>query len=462
MEEAKPRSKLYVLEPLVRKLPEIEVPKRRVSFKERFLWTGVVLAIFFVMAAVPLYGMIRGPSEFFGYLRYVLASHAGTIVELGIGPIVTAGIIMQLLVGSKIIGLNLREPEDRALFTGVQKIAAIVMAVFQASMFVFGGWYGGRAELGLGRMLFLILQLVFGSVILIYLDELVSKYGFGSGISLFIAGGVAAEIFWRAFTPIGPEYGAVPNLIRAFIPGSPVSIHDAFFTTTNSMMGVLAMLMVFFIVVYIENLRVEIPLAYGRFGGVRGRYPIKFMYTSVIPVILAMTLFANLRILAMLMEGRGYPFLGTVGGGGVPATGFVSFLSPPEGIGAVMAEPLRAAVYLAILAVTCIGFAWLWVQMTGMGPRDVAEQLYESGLSIPGFRRDVRVMGWVLGRYINTVTILSGVFIAVVACLADFTGALGSGTGILLTVGIIYGLYEEIARERVSEMFPAMRRLFGE
>jgi preprotein translocase subunit SecY len=100
--------------------------------------------------------------------------------------------------------------------------------------------------------------------------------------------------------------------------------------------------------------------------------------------------------------------------------------------------------------------------MTGMGPQDVARQLQDSGLSIPGFRRDVRVMGWVLERYITTVTILSGVFIGLIAALADFTGALGSGTGILLTVGIIYGLYEEIARERVSEMFPAVRRLFGE
>jgi preprotein translocase subunit SecY len=97
-----------------------------------------------------------------------------------------------------------------------------------------------------------------------------------------------------------------------------------------------------------------------------------------------------------------------------------------------------------------------------MGPRDVAQQLQDSGLSIPGFRRDIRVMGWVLDRYIKTVTIMSGAFVGVISGLADFMGALGSGTGILLTVGIIYGLYEEIARERVSEMFPAVRRLFGE
>jgi len=459
--EEKPRSKLYALDPLVRKLPEVEVPKRRVSFKERFMWTGIALIIFFVLASIPLYGMAQTGGDFFGYLKYVLASHAGTIMELGIGPIVTAGIIMQLLVGSKIIGLDLKEPEDRALFTGVQKILAVVMAVFEGAMLVMGGWYG--TGMGMGRMIFLILQLVLGAVVIIFLDELVSKYGFGSGVSLFIAGSVAGEVFWRAFSPMstgGVMIGAVPNMFKSLITGTP-GMSEVFFTARNSMMGVFATLMVFFIVVYAESLRIEIPLTYGRFGGVRGRYPIKFLYTSNIPVILAMTLFANFKIFAQLLAGWGHPILGTVASGGIPATGFVSFIEPPGSINTVIADPMRAVIYLAILMLVCVGFAWLWVQMTGMGPKDVAQQLQDSGLSIPGFRRDVRVMGGVLERYISTVTILSGVFVALIAALADFTGALGSGTGILLTVGIIYGLYEEIARERVSEMFPAMRRLFG-
>jgi preprotein translocase subunit SecY len=80
---------------------------------------------------------------------------------------------------------------------------------------------------------------------------------------------------------------------------------------------------------------------------------------------------------------------------------------------------------------------------------------------IPGFRRDIRVMEQVLSRYITVVTILGGAAIGALAATADFLGALGSGTGILLTVGIIYGLYEEIAREQVAEMFPAIRRFFG-
>ena len=450
----RPRSKLYALEPLVRKLPEVVVPKRHVSFKEKFMWCGVALIAFFVMTQVPLYGIAEGV-QYFGMLRYVLASHAGSLVELGIGPIVTAGIIMQLLVGSKIIGLDLSQPEDRALFTGIQKFGAILMGIFQASMVVMGV-YG--VSLGSARGIFLVAQLVIGVVIIVYLDEVVSKYGFGSGISLFIAAGVAGAVFWQVFNPIG-GYGAIPHFVGTLLGGG--GIHDAFIRPgiLPDMMGIFATLVVFFIVVYFESMRIEIPLAYGRFGGIRGRYPIRFLYTSVIPVILAMVVFANIPILAKV---TGLSFLGTYDAAGNVTGGLAYYIHAPNGISAVAADPLRAGIYLSVLVLLCMGFALLWVNMTGMGPRDVAQQLDRSGMLIPGFRRDIRVMEWVLSRYIITVALLGGAFVGALSAVADFMGALGSGTGILLTVGIMYSLYEEIARERVVEMFPAIRRFFGE
>lgn len=456
-----PKSKLYALEPFVRRLPEVEVPKRHVSFKERFIWTGFALLIFLVMAQVPLYGL-RGQEvgSLFGYYRYVFASHAGTLMELGIGPIVTAGIIMQLLVGSKIIGLKLTKPEDRALFTGIQKLLAIVVGVFMASMYAFGMYpQQFLATLTTLDSIFIVAELAIGVIAVIYLDELVSKYGFGSGISLFIAAGVSAAIFVQAFSPLEP-LGAVPNLVRTIVTGG--GLQDAFFRVgAPNMWGVFATLIVFLIAIYAESMRVEIPLAYGRFGGIRGRYPIRFLYASVIPVILAGVLFMNVRLFAGIMYGRGYTFLGTFDANGNPDGGIVYYLDAPNGLNQVMDDPLRAVTYLVALVVLCMGFAWLWINMTNMGPRNVAEQLDRSGMLIPGFRRDIRVMEHVLARYITVVTLLGGAFIGALAAMADFFGALGSGTGILLTVGIIYGLYEEIARERVAEMFPAIRRFFG-
>ena len=485
--DQKPRSKLYALDPLVHRLPEVVVPKRRVPFRERFIWTGVALIVFFLMTQIPLYGIAQrepfvdtngnggfdfidtngngvmdsgenaleqftdsngnavwdaGAQDFFGQLRFVLASHSGSLMELGIGPIVTAGIVMQLLVGSKIIGLKLSEGEDRALFTGVQKFLAVVMGLFEGAMLVLAGTYGSSVTLLSPAGLFILLQLTLGAIVVIYLDEVVSKYGFGSGVSLFIAGGVAMTVIWEA---LNPATGVVPNIIGTVIGNGDV-ISTFFRPHLPNMMGLIATILIFFIVVYAESMRIEIPLAYGKFGGVRGRYPIRFLYTSNIPVILAMTVFANMRIFAAILN----------------APWITYYTDAPNGLASVAADPIRAVLYMVILVLASMGFAYLWVHMTGMGPSDVAKQLDDSGMLIPGFRRDVRVMEWVLRRYIMTAALLGGAFVGFLSAGADFLGALGSGTGILLTVGIMYSLYQEIAKEQVAEMFPAVRRLFGE
>ncbi|MEW6592447.1 MAG: preprotein translocase subunit SecY [Candidatus Hadarchaeota archaeon] len=441
-ETSKPRSRIYILEPVVKKLPEVAVPKRHISFKEKFLWTGLALLLFFIMSQIPLYGIPRGTNvgELLGQLKYVFASQTGTLMELGIGPIVTAGIILQLLVGSKIIGLNLSDPDDRAVFTGAQKLLAIVMGIFEGSMLVLAGRYGVFLDTGPG--LFILFQLALGSIIVIYLDEIVSKYGFGSGVSLFIAGGVAMTVIWQA---LNPAFGVVPTFARDVMAGE--SFLDAFFAPrAANMMGLVATFLVFLIVVWAESVSIEIPLAYGKFGGVRGKYPIKFMYTSNIPVILAMTVFANLRIISAV-TGTGW---------------LVHYTTPPNGLADFAADPFRAGIYTMVLLGLAVGFAYLWVHMTGMGPRDVAKQLEDSGMFIPGHRRDPRVMEQTLGRYIMPAAVAGGAFVALLSAGADILGALGSGTGILLTVGIVHGLYEQMAREQVAEMFPAVRRIMGE
>ncbi len=449
MEAERPKSRLYALTPILRLLPEVEVPKRHVSFREKFFWSALALLLFLVMSQVPLYGVERQTQSFFGALRYVLASHAGSMVELGIGPIVTAGIIMQLLVGARLIALDLRDREDRALFTGAQKFFAILMALFQAGALVMGGWYTrGGGPLPMEMRMVVLGQLVLGAVVVLYLDELVSKYGFGSGIGLFILGGVATEVVWQAFSPFrfgGEIVGAIPFFLSSLISGEPLS--DAFLRGGANMLGVVATVAVFLVAVYLESMRVEVPIAYGRFGGIRGRYPLKLMYTSVIPVILAMAVFANLRLLAYFVS---------------PLRFMEPYLDAPRGLSQLMQDPLRALIYFLLLVSLCVGFSVLWVSLAGMGPREVAESLDEAGFLIPGFRRDVRVMEQIFSRYIGGLAVLSGLLIGVLSATADFLGALGSGTGILLAVGITYSLYEEIARERVSEMFPALRRFLGE
>jgi preprotein translocase subunit SecY len=98
-----------------------------------------------------------------------------------------------------------------------------------------------------------------------------------------------------------------------------------------------------------------------------------------------------------------------------------------------------------------------------MGPEAVAKQIESSGLQIPGFRRDPRVLKRVLERYIPVVTVISGATVGALAAGADLIGTVGnaSGTGVLLTVGIMIQFYEAISREQMMEMHPVLRQFFG-
>jgi len=118
--------------------------------------------------------------------------------------------------------------------------------------------------------------------------------------------------------------------------------------------------------------------------------------------------------------------------------------------------------YIVSTAPFCAVFSLIWLEVGGLGPAKVAQQLMDSGMQIPGYRRSGRPIEAILKRYIPVVTILGGIVVGLIAGVSDFFGVFGSGTGILLSVGIIYQYYELLMRERAAEMFPAFRRIFGE
>jgi preprotein translocase subunit SecY len=99
------------------------------------------------------------------------------------------------------------------------------------------------------------------------------------------------------------------------------------------------------------------------------------------------------------------------------------------------------------------------MQTAGMDAKSQAHKIMGSGLQMPGFRRDERVLEKVLNRYIWPLTIVGGAAVGLLAAVADLTGTLSNGTGILLAVMIVYKLYEEIAKDHMMDMHPAMRKM---
>ncbi|MCL2173163.1 MAG: preprotein translocase subunit SecY [Candidatus Bathyarchaeota archaeon] len=466
---------LSIFKPIGRILPEIKKPTRKVSFNEKIFWTALVLIIFLVMTEIPLYGVDAGLQDQFGQLRVIFASNKGTLMELGIGPIVTAGLILQLLVGSSMIKCDMSNPEDRSLFTSASKVFSIGLTAVQAGAYIISGMYG---TLTLPITLIILLQLIATGIIVMLLDELLQKgWGLGSGISLFIMAGVAQNILWSMFSP---QTGLFIGGLSGLLNGSTTAFEWIVGTANGlpSLIGFIATIAVFIIIIYMQGIRVELPITYAGYKGFRSRYPIKLLYVSNLPVIFAGALFANVFFFTQLLWTRFGPgssvtkwFFIIFGNYGHSDTGSIQsiggiahYVSPPHGIiGVANATPIyQPWVYLGILVVFCAIFSLTWLEIGGLGPNKVAQQLMDSGMQIPGYRRSEKPIEQILRRYIPAVTVLGGVIVGLIAGFADFLGVFGSGTGILLSVGIIYQYYELLMRERAAEMFPAFKSILGE
>jgi protein transport protein SEC61 subunit alpha len=486
---------LSLFKPVARFIPEIKPPERRVRFNEKLFWTALVLIVYFVMAQVPLYGISTNVAEGqLAPLRIIFASNRGTLMELGIGPIVTAGLILQLLVGADLVACDMSNAEDRGLFTTASKVFSIILTGVQASAYIIGGMYG---TLQGNIALAVFLQLMAAGIIVLLLDELVQKgWGFGSGISLFIVAGVAQTIFWQSFGTVpavgeSRSYGFFIALTQVLGSGQPVGLlwlRNYTSSITNnplimnpqnpSMLGLVATFGAFLAVIYMEGVRVELPLSYAGYKGYRSRYPLKLLYVSNLPVIFAAALFANVYFFSQFLwstfnRANTNPWLNLLGTyttytptGSTQQQiqitgGLVKYVTSPRNFVNVMNDPITAIIYLMILMAFCVVFSLTWLEVGGLGASTVAKQLVDSGMEIPGYRRSGKAIESILQRYIPAVTVLGGLIVGFIAGITDFFGVFGSGMGILLSVGIIYQYYEILMQERAAEMFPAFRRVFG-
>jgi preprotein translocase subunit SecY len=366
--------------------------------------------------------------------------------------------------------------EDRGLFTSASKVFTIVLTGIQAGAYILSGMYG--PSLSGPVILVIFAQLIITGVVVMLMDELVQKgWGLGSGISLFIMAGVAQTILWSTFSP---PTGLFVGSLSSYL-GGQITLGEWAFGSAGgvypSLLGLIATISVFIVVIYLQGVRIELPMSYAGYKGFRSRYPIKLLYVSNLPVIFASALFANVYFFSQLIWSQfGRPAPGTnilfqiigdyslnaTSGSITPVGGLAYFVTPPRNIQGVIAAPLQASVYLAIIVVFCAIFSLIWLEVGGLGPAKVAKQLMDSGMQIPGYRRSGRPIEAILKRYIPVVTVLGGIIVGLVAGVSDFLGAFGSGTGILLSVGIIYQYYELLMRERAAEMFPAFRRILGE
>jgi len=483
---------LEKLDSILKFIPSIKKPDSPLSFKEKLKWTALIMTVYFLMFSIPAYGvnLVTVTSGIYQLISIIFAARIGSLITVGIGPIVLASILLQLLMGAGLIKLDINNPEQKGRFQGIQKLTAIIIAIVEAYIFSATGYVPIINNSFFGIV---VLQLALGAIFIIFLDEMMTKYGITSGINLFIAGGVAYSIIAGTISIIIPEsVSAISSGGAAAIPNAIMAFGPLFFA-----------LIVFLISVYVYDMKVELPLAFSQFRGVGGRLPIPLLYVSVLPVILATSFELSLdvwfRFLAGVSGGLAnlakfialytpsttgniqltggliylisptfpLPYATQYGGIGSYATYFTALISDqsqlflPWGGYILVPEWIHVIVYTVVLVLLCIVFGKFWVEMTGQSPKNVAEQLQEVGWQIPGFRRDPRIIESILNKYIPTITVIGSVIVGLLAALATLTGAVGTGMGILLTVGIMYMTYQQIEQQHMLEGYPALEKLLS-
>ena len=510
-------SRLYALSRLVDVYPSITKPEGHVRFNQKLWTTTLVLIIYFMMTNVMIYGLSDSTLDIFSSFRSIMAGASGSIMHLGIGPIVTGSIIMQLFAGAKIIQLDLQDSADKQLYQGIQKLLVLFMIPVESIPQVYGFLDPHETmiyDYGVGwANVVIVSQLFLGSYLVFLLDELVSKWGIGSGISLFIAAGVAQSTFVGTLSPLpvsqdfpmsldNPPSGTLPMIFYTLRTASNSQlVSDNGFELillnhANPIAALVSSIIVFLVVAYAESSKLELPLTHGKVRGHRGQYPIRLVYASNIPVILMAALLANINMFTLLFWSHPtlstVPILGRNGwnskahwfgsyevGATTPSDGFAWYSSMVNGVGdwllpllnqtgdayghSLTQIMIHVLTYVFVMTAGSTVFAKFWIETTNMSAKDVAKQIERTGMQIPGFRKNPVVLERILERYIPPVTLFSGAFVGLLAAGADLLGTVGNatGTGLLLAVGIILRTYEQIQKEQAMEMHPVLRDFFG-
>ncbi len=466
-------------------IPEVRKPdEKKVSFKVKMKWTLVVLITFFVLANIPLFGLSENALARFEYLAIILGTDFGSLISLGIGPIVMASIILQLLTGVEILKIDTSTEEGRKFFQGLQKLLAIFFIIFQSVIYVL--MRGLEAIPGFEGLV--IVQLILGGLAIFYMDDLTQKWGFGSGVSLFIGAGVSWRLITSAFQFVNQQgKNCLLDFGNTMCPGKVFvviqSIIDKFpIELVSAGAAILVTIGIFLAVVWAQSLKVEVPLSYGKIRGYSVKWPLSFFYASVIPVILTAALIASLQLFGGMIENAAAPcfieggicegmakfashftFLGSFVNGQavsglafwVGSTNLLEMVIRGSFIPKYLLQGLTHVLFFVTLSTI---FAVFWVKTSGMDAKAQARKISSSGLQIAGFRQDERVLESILSRYIMPLTVMGGMAIGLLASVTDLMGALVSGTAILLVIMIFFQFYENIARQHQTDMNPMMRK----
>jgi len=399
------------------------------AIRARIFFLIAALALFRLLAAVPIPGIDKNAlaaffanNQFFGLLNIFSGGGLSqlSIVMLGVGPYITASIIMQLgtIIFPQIKQAYHEEGEaGRAKFIGWSRLLTIPMAVLQGVGFLFLlENQGVIAHLGTMAFIANIALIVAGSMLLMWLGELVTEFGIGNGVSLIILAGIIA--------------------------GVPASLSQTIFAATAANIPsylaftFLGLAMIYAVVVVSDAER-SIPIAYARAArgaalsqGAATYLPIRLLQAGVIPIIFALSLVLLPQMALSMLGALDISFASSA------ALWYTAFLSNPWQYGGV---------YFLLVVL----FTYFYTSVT-FEPHRVAENLQKSGAFVPGVRPGRETEGYI-GKVVNRITLPGACFLGLIAVspsivqgLTGITTLVLGGTALLIAVQVALDLAHKI------------------
>ena len=482
-----------MLAPLLSKIPMVERPKRHVPLETKLLFTIAILILYFALCNIPLFGLSPESLDLFGRWRALFAGQRFSLTALGVMPIINASIILQILAGPKIMKLDLTNPRDQAFYLNMQKLLIFVFAAFISLTYVVGFYMPNQdiasgivSQLGvsLDSALFimsslLFIQVFFGGILIYYMEEVVSRWGIGSGVGLFIVAGVSQQIItglinWMPDVS-GLAVGVIPRWMEIAQQVEPYKISDGgmVFLFEHHLIALITTVALFFLVIYLVCSRIEIkiPGYLKRRGGRRRiRFPIKFVhfsYAIVVPLVflnLGRVLQASIQGLGRMLYSHGIALFGTYGEYGTVTSGLMYYLDPiyspwdwfPPLLHSAHSNiawwqvAIRIATDISIMVIGAMIIALLWIKLTpGLEAKDIKAMVRDSGLPIYGHKRDLKAIKRAVDRYTTRIAMMGCSVLGALLVIANMFGTLGAVSVLYLIIAVIviYASYEEITSE---------------
>ncbi|GMM30386.1 Ssh1 protein [Martiniozyma asiatica (nom. inval.)] len=463
---------LDVAKPLASLLPEIELPYERVSFDDKIVYT-IASAAIYLLASVPLSGI--QPSKIvdpFHWLRFSFASQSGTLLELGVLPVLTAGFFWQTLAALRWCKVNFNSLEERQLFQSLQKITAIFLGFFYSTLLVYSGYFkpvdhfvSQSHQSGFLADSLIILQLTVASAAVTYLCELLEKgYGFGPGCMAFIAVTTAYKLAgsvigfgYAPWSKDGQAEGVLVQLFNSlFSKGFIYTIYNAFTRIENiNLAQVYLAFITLFCLMYTYNFRSEISIKSSKVRSMITTYPIRLFHSGALPLIFTLTVIYNANIYAYAFSKIVCP-IPFIANWEINAytkktadltSGLLYFISSSNASTSIILNLTRIVVSISFITIVCALFGRSWFKLAGSSGKDLARQFKEQDITVIGYRD--ATIARELNKLISSASTAGSVVLGLTTSIAEATGysqgfATGVGIGMLCAMSVLEDIMTDV------------------